>query len=267
MENIVNLNEDEIFKTLQICHILKGNHMGVLCLGTFNTEAYMKLKQFSNTIHTLVATAYKNNIPLVGYDYYGNVPSEYVLKDILTEEMPEYKVIKSKRTIRKESSFLPMLNFLYPKLNIGEMNLGNGFTYSEPYVKYNGNIVCIWKPLHQEVVSEKNFSFENKSLIYTYKKPIYILTADAKRHLATEFEGTPKRMFTSFICYFTATLIIDVHHWYKAWQTSLPGKEIAEIIIKKTQKPCNKVYCIMIRDNNPKFSSFCVPTNEDQFGK
>lgn len=81
-------------------------------------------------------------------------------------------------------------------------------------------------------------------------------------YLATEFEGTPKRMFTSFICYFTATLIIDVHHWYKAWQTSLPGKEIAEIIIKKTQKPCNKVYCIMIRDNNPKFSSFCVPTNE-----
>ena len=190
MENIVNLNEDEIFKTLQICQILKGNHMGVLCIGTFNTEAYMRLKQFSNTIHTLVATAYKNNIPLVGYEYYGNVPSEYVLKDILTEEMPEYKVIKSKRTIRKESSFLPMLNFLYPKLNIGEMNLGNGFTYSEPYVKYNGNIVCIWKPLHQEVVSEKNFSFENKSLIYTYKKPIYILTADAKRHLATEFEET-----------------------------------------------------------------------------
>lgn len=52
-------------------------------------------------------------------------------------------------------------------------------------------------------------------------------------YLATEFEGTSKRMFTSFICYFTATLIIDVHHWYKAWQTSLPGKEIAEIIIKK----------------------------------
>lgn len=24
----------------------------------------------------------------------------------------------------------------------------------------------------------------------------------------------------------------------------------------------NKVYCIMVKDDNPKFSSFCVPTNE-----
>ena len=81
-------------------------------------------------------------------------------------------------------------------------------------------------------------------------------------YLATEYEGTPKKLFISFICYLIAALRIDVHHWYKAWRTSLPGKEIAETIIEKTQIPCKKVYCIIIRDDYPKFSSFCVPMDE-----
>ena len=65
-----------------------------------------------------------------------------------------------------------------------------------------------------------------------------------------------------FILYVIAAIITDVHHWYKAWQTSLPGRDIAISIVEKTGKPANKVYCIMVKDDNPKFSSFCVPTNE-----
>ena len=65
-----------------------------------------------------------------------------------------------------------------------------------------------------------------------------------------------------FLCYVTAAIITDVHHWYKAWQTSLPGEEIAMEIVKKTRIPINNVYCILIRDDMPKFSSFCVPTDE-----
>lgn len=188
MENIVNLNEDDIFKTLQICQIVKGNRMGVLCIGTFNTEAYMTLKQYADSASNLIQTAYSLKIPLVGYDYYGNVPREYVSSETLQEDMTLYKAIDSKRTIRKESSFLPMLNFMYNNLNISAIDLGNGFTYTEPFIKYKGKIVCLWKPLHQETVSEKNFTFSDNCLIYKYSKPIYILTVDAKRHLATHFE-------------------------------------------------------------------------------
>ena len=65
-----------------------------------------------------------------------------------------------------------------------------------------------------------------------------------------------------FLCYIVASVITDMHHWYKAWQTSLPGQEIAKEIVKKTGKSVNNVYCILIRDDMPKFSSFCVPIDE-----
>lgn len=187
MENIVNLNEDEIFKTLQICQVIKGSHMGVLCIGTFNMIAYMKLKQFSNNVHNMIVTAYKMRIPLIGYEYYGKVPEQYVTQEVLTDMEDEYKVIKSKRTIRKESSLIPILNFMYPNLNYNSVELLNGFTYSEPFVKYKNQIVCVWKPLHQDLVTQKNFTIKDNCLVYTFHKPIYILTTDAKRHVATEF--------------------------------------------------------------------------------
>ena len=81
-------------------------------------------------------------------------------------------------------------------------------------------------------------------------------------YLANESRCTPKKLQMLFLLYIIAAVFTDVHHWYKAWKTSLPGKEIAMSIVEKTGKPVNKVYCIMINDNEPKFSSFCVPTNE-----
>lgn len=81
-------------------------------------------------------------------------------------------------------------------------------------------------------------------------------------YLANKYQGTNQRLQKLFVLYILAAIITDVHHWYKAWQTSLPSKEIAISFVKKTKKPVNKVYCIMIEDDSPKFSSFCVPTNE-----
>lgn len=187
MENIVDLNEDEVFKTLQICRVIKGNHMGVLCVGTFSMKDYLKLQQYSNNVHTMIIAACKMNIALIGYDYYGSVPEQCVMSELLTEEEPEYKAIKSKRTLRKESSIWPILNFKYPDLNLNSVELINEFTYSEPFLKYNGKVICMWKPLHQDTLSKENFRIKDDCLVYSYKKPIYILTTDAKRHLSTEF--------------------------------------------------------------------------------
>ena len=81
-------------------------------------------------------------------------------------------------------------------------------------------------------------------------------------YLCHENKNSEKLLQALFFLYLIAAIITDVHHWYKAWQTSLPGKSIAEDIVGKTKKPVDKVYCILIRDDMPKFSSFCVPTNE-----
>ena len=81
-------------------------------------------------------------------------------------------------------------------------------------------------------------------------------------YLSDEYQGSTKKMQLLFVFYLIAATISDIHHWYKAWQTSLPGKEIAAKLVKSTGKPVNKVYCIMIADSIQKFSSFCVPTNE-----
>lgn len=81
-------------------------------------------------------------------------------------------------------------------------------------------------------------------------------------YLCHNYQKTEPQLQTLFFLYLTAAIITDVHHWYMAWQTSLPSKSIAEEIVRKTEKPVNKVYCILIRDDMPKFSSFCVPTEE-----
>lgn len=70
------------------------------------------------------------------------------------------------------------------------------------------------------------------------------------------------RLTILFLMYTAAALFTDVHHWYKSWQTARPVNEITETIIRKTGSPADSVYCILVRDDNPKFSSFCVPLDE-----
>lgn len=73
----------------------------------------------------------------------------------------------------------------------------------------------------------------------------------------------PKKKITIlFSLYLISAFIVDIHHWYNAWQTSLPKKYISQKIISKTHKPVNKAYCILIKDDYPKYSSFCVPKDE-----
>ena len=81
-------------------------------------------------------------------------------------------------------------------------------------------------------------------------------------YLGNKYRSKSISLQKLFLCYIVASVITNMHHWYKAWQTSLPGQEIAKEIVKKTGKSFNNVYCILIRDDMPKFSSFCVPIDE-----
>lgn len=71
-----------------------------------------------------------------------------------------------------------------------------------------------------------------------------------------------KTLHTLFILFLLAAVITDVHHWYMAWQTSNVGIELAEKVVEETGKPVNKAYNIVVKDDYPKYSSFCVPADE-----
>lgn len=65
-----------------------------------------------------------------------------------------------------------------------------------------------------------------------------------------------------FALYVAAALITGVHHWYMAWQTSLPGMEMAREVVRQTGRPVSRAYSIIMKDDYPKYSSFCVPADE-----
>ena len=74
-----------------------------------------------------------------------------------------------------------------------------------------------------------------------------------------------KRLLPFFIL---SCLFIDWHHWQKSYESGLIGKRMAEDIIKKTGKRIDRVFVIVIEDDAPKYSSFCViPRDAFGYGK
>lgn len=60
-------------------------------------------------------------------------------------------------------------------------------------------------------------------------------------------------------------LFIDWHHWQKSYESGLIGRRMAEEAIRKTGKPVDRVCLIIVKDDYPKYSSFCVIPS-DAFG-
>lgn len=75
-------------------------------------------------------------------------------------------------------------------------------------------------------------------------------------------KGNTAWLKRSFAVYILVAALVGCHHWYWAWQTSLPGMAMAEQAVEKTNGRVDKVYCITIRDNAPKYSSFYIPAYE-----
>lgn len=81
-------------------------------------------------------------------------------------------------------------------------------------------------------------------------------------YLIEKSQLSKKKLSILLYLYMLSVAIVDIHHWYNAWQTSLPEKSISQAIVQKTGKPVDKAYCILIKDDYPKYSSFCVPKDE-----
>lgn len=74
-----------------------------------------------------------------------------------------------------------------------------------------------------------------------------------------------KTLKTAFLLYVATAVAVDAHHWYMSYKTSLTGKEMALQAIKRTGNPVDKVYVLIVKDDYPRFSSFCVVPS-DAFG-
>ena len=72
-----------------------------------------------------------------------------------------------------------------------------------------------------------------------------------------------KKLLPLFII---SCIFIDWHHWQKSYESGLIGKRMAQDIVNSTTKPVNRVFIIIVNDDTPKYSSFCV-IPRDAFGR
>ncbi len=76
------------------------------------------------------------------------------------------------------------------------------------------------------------------------------------------FPHIHKKISVSFALFFIISLLIDAHLINASIQSGRIGKEMAVEAINKTGDPVKKVYVVIIEDDYPKLSSFCVIPNE-----
>lgn len=71
-----------------------------------------------------------------------------------------------------------------------------------------------------------------------------------------------KPVVFAFILWIVSVLWIDIHLIDSSIKSGLVGKQMAKEAIQKTGEPVKSVYVIIIEDDYPKLSSFCVIPNE-----
>ena len=97
------------------------------------------------------------------------------------------------------------------------------------------------------------------SMMHTYAglAIIAIITAYSINHCKNI-----KPVILSFFLFVISAVIINIHLIDESIKSSLVGKKMAIEAIKKTGEPVKSVYVIIIEDDYPKLSSFCVIPNE-----
>ena len=71
-----------------------------------------------------------------------------------------------------------------------------------------------------------------------------------------------KPVVIAFVLWMVTALLIDGHLIDSSIKSGLIGKQMAQEAIEKTGEPVKSVYVIIIEDDYPKLSSFCVIPNE-----
>lgn len=69
----------------------------------------------------------------------------------------------------------------------------------------------------------------------------------------------------AFLLYLVAAVFINVHLWWKSYQSGLVGKEMTQNVVKRDLSKPQNVFVIIVEDDYPRLSSFCVIPS-DAFG-
>lgn len=98
------------------------------------------------------------------------------------------------------------------------------------------------------------------SMMHTYAGLAFITIMIA--YSMSTYKGQQKTVMCSFGLFLIVSVAIDIHLIDASIKSGQIGKQMAREAIQKTGEPVNKVYVIIIKDDYPKLSSFCVIPNE-----
>lgn len=76
------------------------------------------------------------------------------------------------------------------------------------------------------------------------------------------YQKHTRPIILSFLLFCCSALIINIHLIQSSIESGLIGKQMAIDAVQKTGKPVKNVYVVIIEDDYPKLSSFCVVPNE-----
>jgi len=98
------------------------------------------------------------------------------------------------------------------------------------------------------------------SMMHTYAglSLVCILIANA----IDSYKNNTKGIICAYTVFILTALAIDIHLWKASYDSGLTGKTMAQEAINKTGAPVKSAYIIIIEDDYPKLSSFCVIPNE-----
>lgn len=97
------------------------------------------------------------------------------------------------------------------------------------------------------------------SMMHTYAGLAFIVIIVA--YSISQYKDS-KTLICSFLLFMLSAVIIDIHLIDASIESGLVGKRMAQEAIQKTGNPVKKVYVIIIEDDYPRLSSFCVIPNE-----
>lgn len=98
------------------------------------------------------------------------------------------------------------------------------------------------------------------SMMHTYAGLAFITIMIA--YSINTYKEQQKTLILSFVLFLIASVAIDIHLIDSSIKSGRIGNQMAREAILKTGKPMKSVYLIIIEDDYPKLSSFCVIPNE-----
>jgi hypothetical protein len=98
------------------------------------------------------------------------------------------------------------------------------------------------------------------SMMHTYAGLAFITIMIA--YSINTYKEQQKTLILSFVLFLIVSVAIDIHLIDSSIKSGRIGNQMAREAILKTGKPMKSVYLIIIEDDYPKLSSFCVIPNE-----